>query len=117
MKKQKNKSNLIIEKAKNNKEEFVNFFRENNVAGLAIGIVVGNAVKDLVNAIVADLIMPIVGILTPNGKWREITFHIDGATFAVGDVLSSLVDFFIIALVAFIVIKKILRIGDNQSKL
>lgn len=113
----KKRKNIILEKARSNKEEFMAFFRENNVIGLAIGIVIGNAVRDLVTAVVDDLIMPIVGIVTPNGAWRQITVTLMGAHFNIGNFLSSFLDFFIIVAVAYIFMKKILRIGNDERKL
>ena len=41
-------------------------------AELAVAVVIGNAAKDLVNSIAANLIMPLVGMVTPGGNWREL---------------------------------------------
>lgn len=105
----KNKKN-IIGKINNGKNEFFGFIKDYNVLQLAIGVVVGNAVKDLVSSIADNLIMPIIGIFTPNGTWEKITLNIFGTQFRIGLFLSSLIDFIIIAFVVFIVLKKILRL-------
>ena len=53
----------IKEKIKKNQGEFLDFLKNYNVIELAIGVVIGNAVKDLVTSIAEDILMPVVGIL------------------------------------------------------
>ena len=48
--------------------EFKSFLKQHNVVGLAVAVVIGGAVGKLVTALVADLIMPIIGALTPQQK-------------------------------------------------
>lgn len=100
----------IIQKVNNNRLEFFSFLKNYNVIQLAVGVVVGNAVKDLVSSIADNLIMPLIGIFTPSGTWEKITLNLAGTSFRIGLFLSSLIDFLIVALVVFIVLKKILRI-------
>ena len=74
---------------------------------MAIGVVIGGAVKDLVTSIADNVFMPIIGLLTPNGAWKATAW---------GSLLSSLINFFIIAFVVYIVIKKVLKLDDEASK-
>jgi len=108
------KNNKIVERARLNKKEFVDFMKKYNVMELAIGVVIGGAVKDLVASIANDLIMPIVGIVTPDGSWRSIVIKIAGSEFRIGNFIGSLLNFLIIALVVFIVIKKILGVKTEK---
>ena len=102
---------MKIQKTKNkHTSEFVDFLKNYNVLELAIGVVIGSAVKDLVNSIANDMIMPIVGILSPSGSWRDLVFTIAGSDFKVGNLLGSVLNFLIIAILVFIVIKKVLKI-------
>ena len=55
-------------------QEFREFLLKSNMFSLAMGVVIGAAVGKVVAAIVEDLVMPIVGVLTPAGDWR--TFKI-----------------------------------------
>jgi large conductance mechanosensitive channel len=89
--------------------EFRQFLLKNNVTALAIGFILGAAVGKVVTALVNDFIMPIVGIITPGGEWRQITYEMAGAKFLVGDFLGAVVDFVIIALVVFIATKSLLQ--------
>ncbi len=56
--------------------EFKAFLLKHGVIALAVAVVIGGAVQKLVAAIVADLIMPIIGALTPGGNWRTATLSI-----------------------------------------
>ncbi len=107
--------NKIIDKVKNNHHEFLDFLKNYKVIELAIGVVIGSAVKDLVTSIAQDLIMPIVGIFTPTGSWKNIAFNIMGSEFKIGNFISALLDFTIVAIVVFIVIKKILKIENKEN--
>ncbi len=106
----------ILDKVKNNHHEFLDFLKNYKVIELAIGVVIGNAVKDLVTSIAQDMIMPIIGIFTPSGSWRELVFTIAGSDFKIGNLISALLDFVIVAIIVFIVIKKILKIEDKAKK-
>jgi large conductance mechanosensitive channel len=103
----------IIDKVKNNKNEFVEFMKNYKVIELAIGVVIGNAVKDLVTSIAQDMIMPIIGIFTPTGSWKTISLFIMGSEFKVGNLISASLDFAIVALIVFVVVKKLLKINDK----
>ena len=89
--------------------EFRQWLMETNALALAIGVVIGGAVSKLVGALVTELIMPIIGLAIPGGEWREIKIPI-GADNAIGigPVLGATVDFVIIAIVVFVVSKKVL---------
>jgi len=89
--------------------EFKAFLLKHGVIALAVAVVIGGAVQKLVAAIVADLIMPIVGALTPSGDWRKATVTIGAVTFGVGDFLGAMLDFAIIALVVFVIVKMMVR--------
>ncbi len=106
----------IKEKIGKDKNEFLEFLKNYKVVDLAIGVVIGSAVKDLVTSIANDLLMPIIGILTPDGSWRSIVINIYGSELKVGNLIGSLLNFLIIALIVFIVIKKILKIEKDNIK-
>jgi len=110
------KKQKLLERMKNNHHEFLEFLKNYKVIELAIGVVIGNAVKDLVTAIAQDLIMHVVGIFTPSGSWQELVFTIMGSEFKIGNIISATLDFTIVAVVVFVVIKKILKIEDETKK-
>ena len=89
--------------------EFRAFLLKHGVIALAVAVVIGGAVQKLVAAIVADLIMPIIGALTPSGDWRTATFTIGNVKLGVGDFLGAVLDFMIIAFVVFLIVKMLVR--------
>ncbi|HSA93376.1 MAG TPA: large conductance mechanosensitive channel protein MscL [Terriglobales bacterium] len=89
--------------------EFRGFLLKNNVMALATGFILGAAVGKVVTALVNDLIMPFVGMVTPSGEWRQITFEIGSGKFLVGDFAGAVVDFAIIALVVFLIAKAMFK--------
>lgn len=85
--------------------DFTKFLEEYGVIGLAVAFVMGLAVKDLVTSIVDNLIMPIVGVLLPSGNWQNAVWEIAGISFGIGQLLSALIDFVLIAMLVFIFVK------------
>jgi large conductance mechanosensitive channel len=99
----------MTEEKKSFMQEFMDFLNKYGVIGLAIAFVMGAAVTKLVAALVADLIMPIVGALIPGGDWRTATLDSGNIKFMVGDFVGALIDFIIIALVIFMIVKTIVK--------
>lgn len=95
---------------------FRHFISDYGIMPLAVGVVIGSAVNDLVKAIVADLITPFISLVSPDGKLQNFEFTIDGAVFKVGHALNSLVSFLVIAWVVYITAKVILRNDDLLKK-
>jgi large conductance mechanosensitive channel len=85
--------------------EFREFLLKSNMFALAMGVVIGAAVKDVVSSIVGDLVMPVVGVLTPSGNWRALTVGFWRFNWTLGHFLGTVVDFLIIATVVFFVTK------------
>lgn len=89
--------------------DFKAFLLKNNIIALALAVVIGAATNELVQAFVADFIMPIVGQVTPDGAWREMAFEIGGARFLIGHFLGALLSFVIIALVVWQVARVLIK--------
>jgi large conductance mechanosensitive channel len=97
-------------------EEFMEFLRKYQVIGLAVAFVIGTAATKLVNSTVTDIIMPIVAVVTPSGSWQTAVLAIGPLKFPVGDYVSAIIDFVIIALVIFLAVKYIMK-GDVSRKI
>lgn len=87
-------------------KEFKEFALKGNMIDLAVAVVIGGAFGKVVSAVVADLIMPIVGAFLPGGTWR--TYTVTPLKFQVGDFLGAVIDFLIVALVLFVVVVKVM---------
>lgn len=90
-------------------KEFTAFLKQYGVIGLAIAVIIGGKLNELVTAVVGGLLMPIVGRVTPSGNWRDATWSLAGINFEYGKVLGAGIDFVIVAFIVFWIAKKILR--------
>ncbi len=94
--------------------EFKEFLTKHGVVGLAVAVVIGGAVGKLVTALVADLVMPIVGAFTPSGDWRQATLTLGNIKFGIGDFAGAFIDFVIISFVIFMIVKNLIK--DEPKK-
>ncbi len=81
--------------------DFKTFLIKQNALALAIAVVIGVALNGVVQAIVNDLIMPVVGAITPKGDWQTATVDIGLVHLKLGDLAGAVLNFFIIGLVAW----------------
>jgi large conductance mechanosensitive channel len=81
--------------------EFKAFLLTQNVFALAIAVVVGAALNKVVTAIVDDIIMPIIAVVTPGGEWKTATLDAGPIKFGVGDLAAAIINFIIIGFVAW----------------
>ena len=98
-------------------DEFKKFLLQTNALALAVGVIIGGAVGKVVSSLVADILMPIIGLLVPaGGAWREVSFVLTrkpdgtpGNAITYGAFLGNVVDFVIIALCVFLITKALLK--------
>jgi large conductance mechanosensitive channel len=88
-------------------DEFQAFLSKYGVIGLAIAVIIGGAAGKLVSSLVADILMPIVTFFIPGGAWREATLTLGPIVLMVGSFIGNVVDFLIIAIVVFIIMKQL----------
>ena len=91
------------------KGEFMEFLKEYKVIGLAVAFIIAAATNDLVKSLVDNVIMPLVNPLIPGGGWQTATVALGPFVIGWGPFLSSLIYFLIIALVVFLIAKKVLK--------
>ena len=96
--------------------QFKEFLVKHGVVALAIAVVMGAAVGKLVTAVVADLIMPIVGAVIPGGNWRAAVWQVGNIKFGVGDFLGAMLDFLIVALVVFMITKALIKEAPPEAE-
>ncbi len=91
------------------KGEFMEFLKEYKVIGLAVAFIIAAATNDLVKSLVDNVIMPLVNPLIPGGGWETATVALGPFVIGWGPFLASLIYFLIIALVVFLIAKKVLK--------
>jgi large conductance mechanosensitive channel len=96
-------------------DEFMGFLMKYQVIGLAVAVIIGGAAGKLVTAMVTDIIMPVIAVLVPGGDWKTAIVNVGPVKFPVGDFIGALIDFIIIALVIFLIVKFMIK-GDTSQK-
>lgn len=92
--------------------EFMDFLSKYKVVGLAVAFIIGVYLGNLVQALVKDLIMPVIGLAMPGlGDLASYEFEFHQQIFGVGDFLVALITFIIVAFVIFILVKATKRWG------
>jgi len=86
--------------------EFIDFLKSYKVLGLAVAFVLGLYLGALVKALVADFIMPLLGLAIPHlSNLATYTVGVMKQSFGIGDFLIALITFIFVALVVFIIVK------------
>ena len=119
----------MAEKKKSIFTEFKDFISRGNVMDMAVGVIIGGAFTKIVNSVVSDLIMPALGLLTGNIDFAELKLVLSEAVMEgetvvkeelairYGVFLDALLNFLLIAVCVFAVIKVINTIKEKAEKL
>ncbi len=101
-------------------KEFKEFAMKGNVMDMAVGVIIGGAFGKIVSSLVDDVLMPAIGMLTGNVDFTKLTAKIgEGDTAAVlnyGTFIQNVVDFLIIALCIFLMLKGINKLTKKKEE-
>ena len=90
-------------------KEFREFIMRGSVVDLAVAVVIGAAFTAIINSLVNDIIMPLIGVLLGGVDFTTLTITVGNAVIAYGKFLQAVVNFVIIAWVIFLIVKAINR--------
>ncbi|MBR0374111.1 MAG: large-conductance mechanosensitive channel protein MscL [Mogibacterium sp.] len=93
------------------KEEFKEFILRGNVMDMAVGVIIGGAFKAIVDSLVADIITPIIGMVTGGVDFTSLSVKVGEAELTYGNFIQSIISFLLIALVIFWMVK-----GVNKAR-
>lgn len=96
--------------------EFLEFLKEYKVVALAIAFIIGAAATALVKSLVDNIIMPFVGVLVPSGDWETATLALGPVILGIGPFVAECINFIIIALVVFLIAKKVMGEEKVEKK-
>jgi large conductance mechanosensitive channel len=96
--------------------EFREFAVKGNVVDLAVGVIIGAAFGKIVASLVEDMMMPALGALIGGLDFRNLSVQIGAAKLAYGKFIQTCVDFSIIALAIFFMVKLINRFRRHEEK-
>lgn len=109
--------------------EFKEFIAKGNVMDMAVAVVVGGAFKEIVNALVNDIVMPLISLLTGGvsvADWKYVItpagVAADGTEIAesaimYGHFIQTIIDFIIIAFCIFLALKVVLALQTKAKEL
>ncbi|MFA5155103.1 MAG: large-conductance mechanosensitive channel protein MscL [Patescibacteria group bacterium] len=99
-------------------QEFKEFAIKGDVMDLAVAVVIGGAFGKIVSSLVADIIMPPIGLLLGGINFSELKIVLKpGVSINIGTFLQNIIDFLIIALAVFFAIKLIGRLKRKLKPL
>lgn len=88
-------------------KDFLEFIREQGIVGLAVGFILGGAAREVVSSLVEDIIDPVLGLILGRAEnLADYSLTIADATISWGHFITVLIDFVIMALVVYILIKQ-----------
>ncbi|MCG0732666.1 large-conductance mechanosensitive channel [Lactiplantibacillus plantarum] len=97
-------------------KEFKEFIARGNVIDLAVGVIIGSAFTAIVKSLTDNLINPLIGIFLGKVDLSNLKFSIGDATFKYGSFLNAIINFFIVAIVVFILVKIINKVVKNEPE-
>jgi len=106
-------------------KEFKEFALKGNVIDMAVGVIIGGAFSGIVTSLTDNFINPLIGLITggaqkdENGVIQTVagTFEVNGVTFNYGAFISTVINFLIIALILFLVLKGINTASKKAAEL
>lgn len=103
--KKKIDANVELGKVKKLGEDFKTFISRGNVVDMAVGVIIGGAFGKIVTSLVNDVLTPIIGVFLGGLNFSELSFGFKDAQINYGLFIQTIVDFLIIAVCIFAMIK------------
>lgn len=95
--------------------EFKTFALKGNMLDLAVGVIIGGAFQGVVTSLTQNIISPIIGIFAQQ-NFDTLSLNVLGTTLYYGAFLTSIVNFFIMAFVVFLLVKGINTLSKVGTK-
>ena len=86
-------------------KEFKDFVMRGNVLDLAVAVIIGGAFGKIIASLVADILMPLIGLMMGGVDFGALSFAVGDAVVAYGAFIQAIVDFIVIAFVIFMIVK------------
>lgn len=96
--------------------DFKKFAMQGNVFDLAIAVIIGGAFGKIVNSLVENIIMPLLGILLQGLDFTQLSFTVGDAVVSYGVFIQSVIDFLIISLSIFFFIRLTMKLKRKKEE-
>ncbi len=97
-------------------KEFKEFISRGSVIDLAVAVVIGGAFTKIVNSLVDDIIMPIIGVIIGGINFENLMITVGTAEIKYGMFIQAIVNFLLISLVIFSIIKSINQFKKKEEE-
>lgn len=97
-------------------KEFKEFMLRGNVMDLAVAVIVGGAFTAIVTSLVNDIIMPVVGVILGGVDFTALAITVGDANITYGNFIQAIINFLIIALVLFLLIRSINSMSRKKEE-
>jgi len=97
-------------------KEFKKFISRGNVIDLAVGVIMGGAFGKIVTSLVNDIIMPLVGAIIGGIDFTSLSITIRDSKIMYGNFIQNVVDFLIVAICIFVMVKIVNKLNDLHKK-
>lgn len=94
--------------------EFKAFALKGNVMDLAIGVIIGAAFSKIIDSVVTDIVMPLLGIVIGGLDFTTLSFGIGNANVMYGNFLQAVFNLLVVAAALFVMIKAINRMKKEK---
>lgn len=96
-------------------QEFKEFAMRGNVLDMAVGVVIGAAFKAIIDSVVNELISPVIGLIFKS-DFSALKIQIGDVAIGYGAFLTAVINFIIVALVLFIIVKAANKLSTLKKK-
>lgn len=101
-------------------EEFKKFALKGNMIDLAVGMIIGSAFTGIVGSLVDDIIMPVLSLFTGKIDFNRLQIVLgsgeSAATINYGTFITEIINFLLISLVVFMMIRQINKLKKEEVK-
>ena len=101
---------------KKNVEEFKKFIARGNVIDLAVGVIIGGAFSSIVTSLVNNILTPILGLVLGGANFSNLAITFKDTRIEYGAFIQSVIDFLIVAVCIFALVKFINKIMHLKKK-
>lgn len=98
--------------------EFKEFINRGSAIDMAVGIIIGGAFTTIVNSLINDIINPIISIVTGSGVVGQgLSIQVGSAVINFGALIGAIINFLLIALVVFMIVKSMNTMKEKAAAL
>ena len=97
-------------------KEFKDFIAKGNVMDMAVGVIIGGAFGAIVNSLVEDVLGPVIGMISGGINFAELAITVGSAQLMIGKFIQAIINFLIVALVIFCIVKAVNKVKDAATK-